>query len=89
MSPENNLSSLLQGWQTGPEPAPWFNRNVWLRIETTESRRQNGLLSMFSWVGLLARPRIASFCRGGRPSEAFCSADFRPAAPKRSAISSR
>lgn len=60
MSSENDLSSLLQEWQPDPETGSGFNRGVWSRIEAAESRRQNGLLSIFSWVGLLARPRIAT-----------------------------
>lgn len=60
MSSENDLSSLLQGWQPDLEPGSGFNRGVWSRIEAAESRRQNGTLAVFSWVGLLARPRIAT-----------------------------
>lgn len=60
MSSENDLSSLLRGWQPHLEPGFGFNRGVWSKIEAAESRRQNGLLSMVSWVGLLARPRIAT-----------------------------
>lgn len=57
---DNDLSSLLGEWQPAPEPGSGFNRGVWAAIEAAESRRQNGPLSIFSWVGLLARPRIAT-----------------------------
>lgn len=60
MSSENDLSSLLQGWKPDLEPGSGFNRGVWSRIEAAESRRQKRTLSVFSWVGLLARPRIAT-----------------------------
>jgi hypothetical protein len=60
MSSQKDLSSLLQGWQPGLEPGSGFNRGVWSRIEAAESCRQSGLSSIFSWVGLLARPRIAT-----------------------------
>jgi hypothetical protein len=60
MPPKNDLSSLLQGWQPDLETGSGFNRGVWSRIEAAESRRQNGLLSIFSWVDLLSRPRIAT-----------------------------
>lgn len=60
MSSEDDLSSLLQGWQPRLEPGAGFNRSVWSRIEAAESRRQSGFLSMVSWVGLLGRPHIAT-----------------------------
>lgn len=60
MTSDNDLSLLLREWQTSPEPGSGFNRAVWSRIEAAERLRQNGPLSIFSWVGLLARPRIAT-----------------------------
>jgi hypothetical protein len=60
MSSDNELSTLLQGWQPDLESGSGFNRGVWSRIEVAESRWQGGLSSLFSWVGLLARPRIAT-----------------------------
>jgi hypothetical protein len=60
MSSDNELSTLLQGWQPDLEPGSEFNRAVWSRIEVAESRRQGGLSSLFSWVDLLTRPRIAT-----------------------------
>lgn len=60
MSADNDLSTLLQGWQPELEPGSGFNRGVWSRIEAAQSRRQNEFASIFSWVGLLASPRIAS-----------------------------
>lgn len=60
MSSENDLSSLLQGWQPDLEHGSRFNRGVWSRIEAAESRRQSRLLSIFPWVGHLASPRIAT-----------------------------
>lgn len=63
MAPEHDLSSLLQGWQPDPEISSRFNRAVWSRIEAAEVSRPNSLNSLhsfFSWVGLMARPRIAT-----------------------------
>lgn len=60
MNPENDLSSLLQGWQPALEPGPGFNRGVWSRIEADEVGRRNGFPAFFSWVGLMARPRVAT-----------------------------
>jgi len=59
MHPENNLSNLLQGWRVDASPGSAFNRSVWTRIVAAESRNGLGLSSLFSWVQLLAVPRIA------------------------------
>ncbi len=59
MHPENNLSSLLQGWRHDIEPGTGFNRSVWSRIEAAESRKGDGIARLFSWVQQLASPRIA------------------------------
>ena len=59
MSSKNDLSSLLKGWQPDLEPGSGFNRGVWSRIEAAESSR-SGFSAIFSWVGLLASPRIAT-----------------------------
>lgn len=58
MHPENNLSSLLQGWQHDVEPDSGFNRSVWSRIEAAESRKSDGIARLFSWIQQLANPRI-------------------------------
>lgn len=57
MTSDNDLSLLLREWQASPAAGPGFTRNVWSRIE---GRRQDGLYSIFSWLCLLARPRIAT-----------------------------
>jgi hypothetical protein len=60
MNPDDNdLSSLLQGWRADVEPDTGFHRSVWARIEAAESRKGAGLSTLFSWVQLLAIPRIA------------------------------
>jgi hypothetical protein len=56
---DNDLSSLLQGWRADVEPDTGFYRSVWARIEAAESRKGAGLSTLFSWVQLLAIPRIA------------------------------
>ena len=56
---DNDLSSLLQGWRADVEPGSGFHRSVWSRIEAAESRKGAGLSTLFSWVQLLAVPRIA------------------------------
>ena len=60
MNPDDNeLSSLLQGWRADVEPGTGFQRSVWSRIEAAETRKGAGLSTLFSWVQLLAIPRIA------------------------------
>ncbi len=60
MNPEDKmLSALLKGSLLGIEPDHGFNRRVWSRIEALESRRNGGLDSLFSWLQLIARPRLA------------------------------
>jgi hypothetical protein len=57
MNTHDNLSKLLQSWQTeAPEPQD-FNRGVWMRLESAESR--NGAVAFFNWIALFSRPRIA------------------------------
>lgn len=56
---DSDLSSLLQGWRADMEPGSGFNRSVWSRIETAESRKGDGIASLFSWIQQLASPRIA------------------------------
>jgi hypothetical protein len=55
-SPDNDLSSLLQGWSPRVEPGTGFRRAVWSRIASTEQ----GLAALFSWLTVLASPRIAT-----------------------------
>ncbi len=59
-SPDNDLSSLLQGWRPRVEPGTEFQRAVWSRIASTEQGRATGLASLFSWLTLLASPRMAT-----------------------------
>jgi hypothetical protein len=59
MHPENDLSTLLQGWKSDVETGSGFNRSVWSRIEAAESRKGVGLSTIFSWVQLLTLPRFA------------------------------
>ena len=59
MQPENDLSTLLQGWKSDVETGQGFNRSVWSRIEAAESRKGTGLSAIYSWVRLLAVPRFA------------------------------
>jgi hypothetical protein len=56
---DNDLSTLLQGWCADVEPGTGFHRSVWSRIEAAEARGGTGLSQLFSWVQLLAVPRIA------------------------------
>ena len=59
-SPDNDLSSLLQGWSPRVEPGTGFRRAVWSRIASTEQGRPQGLAALLSWLTLLASPRIAT-----------------------------
>ena len=59
MNRNDDLSSLLRGWQSIPSPAPGFNREVWARIAEGETRRHSPWESLAEWMNQFARPRIA------------------------------
>ena len=61
MRADSELSDLLQNWSPKAEPGSGFNRSVWSRIEVAESRKSS-LESLFSWIQVLASPRIAAAC---------------------------
>lgn len=61
MHPEDKiLSDLLTESLPGIEPNRAFNRRVWSRIEALESPGSGGWDSLFSWLQLMARPRLAA-----------------------------
>jgi hypothetical protein len=59
MNNDGDLSALLRGWQPDLKSQAGFNRSVWSRIEACETSHQTGLYRLFSWVQLLAVPRVA------------------------------
>jgi len=61
MRADSELSDLLQNWSPKAEPGSGFNRSVWSRIETLESRKSS-FEPLFSWIQGLATPRIAATC---------------------------
>jgi hypothetical protein len=61
-APDNELSKLLQNWNPNTELGGSFNRQVWLRIESSEGNsweRVDFLAPLCSWLQALARPRLA------------------------------
>lgn len=61
MSDDHELSALIQNWAPQVEPGSGFNRSVWSRIETAESRKSS-YEPLFSWIQGLATPRMAATC---------------------------
>lgn len=62
MTTDNELSELLQSWNTAADAGGDFKRSVWARIgsaESTESIPRNLFLSLGDWIQSFAHPRIA------------------------------
>ncbi len=59
MNSSDNLSNLLQSWQPKVAESRDFNRGVWRRLESAESRKGATVSAIVAWIQLLARPRIA------------------------------
>ena len=61
MKTDKDLSDLLQEWTPKPEPRIDFNRSVWFRIQSVESRKI-AWLPLVSWIQRLATPHLAATC---------------------------
>jgi hypothetical protein len=59
MSSKNDLSVLLQSWQPKIKHRDDLRRGVWARIESVETRKPTLPSQLFSWLQLLASPRLA------------------------------